>query len=716
MLLKSMKMVNWCSFLGEHVIDFDPKGGNSVYALFGENGKGKSSIVEAVEWVLFGKVYDTIIVEDKIKRKLRPLIDFKFYMGEKSSFALPLLTDKAFRKRDYKTEIEINFIHNNEEWTLLRSAQPKSGISGIPMKINDMEVYIRLEKNGGEISSETESPEAGRNSRIQPKIEQIIPESVSRFFFIRGDSVQEFTGLIQGDEKSTALKEQVDTVVGIPAITRSQKEFGRMAAILEDKVRKVQRRNMRNEGDKTHYDRLEKRIFEIENGFTIDGNFQEGLNDLREKLDGCNRRKETLEERMEKDAELRELLAQTESEEENLINLEDEIPGLKKALKKSGEGIWKIIIQRKINERIDSLQAEVEREKEIEERLYDISQELPHLNQRLDSADGIVPCPTCQKNRDALSDSERKNLDEERNKLVKEKSRILDEKEEIEGSLNKQNKIKDWRTDIPPDSFTENYERFWAKKYSIEGKKIVLQRMRELLKNQNVKNMKETQEEHSALISEITDISHDVHAGEKEIKDLKYEQTTLSSAKHGDNTEDVSEEARLEKKQLLLKWITDVWEQSLDEYRENIRESIDRVCTERWLETVAEPEKYSHVKTNINWGLEVYGKDGNWAAIGNDGHRTLLALCFIESLRFCSEIEFPLIFDNPGATIDQKVAGSVLNYYMKNAPGQFIVLSHSSGMREDEMMKLYGEDIDKAWRVDWIKGEDRNSELRLIGG
>lgn len=716
MLLKSMRMVNWCSFLGEHVIDFDPKGDNSVYALFGEIGKGKSSIVQALEWVLFGKVYDTIIVEDKIKRKIRPLIDFKFYNGQKSSFALPLLTDKAYRKKDYNTEIEINFLHENEEWVLLRSAKPKSGLSGFPMNINDMEVYIRLEKKGGEISSITESPEAGKNSSIQPKIEQIIPESVSRFFFIRGDSVQEFTGLIQGDEKSTSLKEQVDTVVGIPSITRSQKEFGRMAAILEDKVRKMQRKNMKNEGQKHEYDRLQKRISEIEQGFTDNGVFQKGLIELNEILEERNERKQILKERLERDSELRELLALSESEEENLTDLQNEIPGLKKGLKKSGEGIWKIIIQKKINQKILILEAEAKREEEIGKRLNAISRDLPHLIERLDSADGVVPCPTCKKNRDALSDSERKDLDEQQRKLIEEKNKILDEKEIIEGSLEKQNKLKDWRTDVSAESFTENYERFWSKIDSIQNKKIELERMRDLLKNQNVKDMNETQEEYDSLISEITDISHDVRHAGIQIENLKYEQAKISSAKHGDNNKDVSEGARLEKKQLLLKWITDVWEESLDEYRENIRQSIDQVCTERWLDTVAEPEKYSHVKTNINWGLEVYGKDGHWAAIGNPGHRSLLALCFIESLRFCSEIEFPLIFDNPSAATDQETVGSVLDYYMRNPPGQFIVLSHSSGMREDEMMKHYNEDIHKAWRVDYIKGEDRNSELRLIGG
>ena len=716
MLLKSMRMVNWCSFLGEHVIDFDPKGDNSVYALFGEIGKGKSSIVQALEWVLFGKVYDTIIVEDKIKRKIRPLIDFKFYNGQKSSFALPLLTDKAYRKKDYNTEIEINFLHENEEWVLLRSAKPKSGLPGFPMKINDMEVYIRLEKKGGEISSITESPEAGKNSSIQPKIEQIIPESVSRFFFIRGDSVQEFTGLIQGDEKSTSLKEQVDTVVGIPAITRSQKEFGRMAAILEDKIRKMQRKNMKNEGKKHEYDRLQKRISEIEQGFTDNGVFQKGLIELNEILEERNERKQILKERLERDSELRELLALSESEEENLTDLQNEIPGLKKGLKKSGEGIWKIIIQKKINQKIVILEAEAKREEEIGKRLNVISRDLPHLIERLDSADGVVPCPTCKKNRDALSDSERKDLDEQKRILIEEKNKILDEKEIIEGSLEKQNKLKDWRTDVSAESFTENYERFWGKIDSIQNKKIELERMRDLLKNQNVKDMNETQEEYDSLISEITDISHDVRHAGIQIENLKYEQAKISSAKHGDNNKDVSEGARLEKKHLLLKWITDVWEESLDEYRENIRQSIDQVCTERWLDTVAEPEKYSHVKTNINWGLEVYGKDGHWAAIGNPGHRSLLALCFIESLRFCSEIEFPLIFDNPSAATDQETVGSVLDYYMRNPPGQFIVLSHSSGMREDEMMKHYNEDIHKAWRVDYIKGEDRNSELRLIGG
>jgi len=716
MLIKKIKMTNWCSFLGEHIIDFNPKEDNSIYAFFGEIGKGKSSIVQGLEWCLFGTVWDTIIVEDQIKRQKRPLIDNKYYYGEKSSFALPLLTDLAFRNRDFKTEIELNFTHKDDEWVLVRSAQPRSTIVGMPQKNTDMEVHIRLENKEGEIWTSTESPDNSKNSRIQPKIEEIIPESVSRFFFIRGDSVQEFTGLIQGDEKNTSLREQVDTVVGIPAITRSQKEFRRMIIIEEDKISKMGRKNMAMEGDKNQYDQLQEKIERIENGFVQNGIPQLGLIELKEKSEEIDRRKIILHTKMKEDQELRDLLVKVEGEEENLNELKEDLPNLRKKLKKSGEGVWKIIIQRKIKNKIIQLETDAKRELEIEDEIQEISTNMPHLLERLESADGVIPCPTCDKNRDALTSKERQELETNKEEAFSRQNVLNEELEIISGSLTKQNILKDWRTDIIADDFANLYEDFWTKYNLIEVKKEEIKRMRDALSNQNVKHMEKTQKEYEEIISEKTDIDHDIHAAERLIQDYKNNQKRLSFNKDGLQENDKSNLGKLKKKEKILKWIEAVWEKSLEEYRENIRDSIDKVCTERWLNTVAEPEKYSEVKTNTNWGLEVYGKDGHWAAIGNPGHRSLLALCFIESLRFCSDIQFPLIFDNPGSAADQKTVGSILDYYMKNPPGQFIVLSHSSGMREEEMMNIYNENIDKAWRVDYIKGEDRNSELKLIGG
>ena len=58
MKLTKIVMKNWCSFFGRHEIDFENEEEASSYVIFGQIGKGKSSVVAAVEWAMFGKVMD----------------------------------------------------------------------------------------------------------------------------------------------------------------------------------------------------------------------------------------------------------------------------------------------------------------------------------------------------------------------------------------------------------------------------------------------------------------------------------------------------------------------------------------------------------------------------------------------------------------------------------------------------------------------------------
>ena len=46
MKLTKIVMKNWCSFFGRHEIDFENEEEASSYVIFGQIGKGKSSVVE----------------------------------------------------------------------------------------------------------------------------------------------------------------------------------------------------------------------------------------------------------------------------------------------------------------------------------------------------------------------------------------------------------------------------------------------------------------------------------------------------------------------------------------------------------------------------------------------------------------------------------------------------------------------------------------------
>ena len=82
MILKKIKLFNFRSFLGEHVIDVSPREDESskpVILFGGLNGAGKTSILLAVKLALYGKLslgkniavrkYDEFIEESVHPRK-----------------------------------------------------------------------------------------------------------------------------------------------------------------------------------------------------------------------------------------------------------------------------------------------------------------------------------------------------------------------------------------------------------------------------------------------------------------------------------------------------------------------------------------------------------------------------------------------------------------------------------------------------------------------
>ena len=244
MRLQSLTMKNWCSFYGEHTLDFSTDIQNASYAIFGQIGKGKSSTVAALEWVLFGRVMDTIDDgDDHILRRVRPIIDQKFYSGKEMSFALPLLSDTAYREGDYSASVEIKFTHKSQ----YVSRKESSSISDYPLSDSDLEVIMSLRIDEKLIETSCPAEELHLENKIQPYIEEIIPHDVSRFFFVKGDAIREFTGLIFGSGSNPKLKNDVNSVVGLPALTRSLEDFRRMKSQAEDEANSLAGKKKGNE-------------------------------------------------------------------------------------------------------------------------------------------------------------------------------------------------------------------------------------------------------------------------------------------------------------------------------------------------------------------------------------------------------------------------------------------------------------------------------------
>jgi len=716
MKLTKLVMKNWCSFYGSHELDFTGKGDADSYLIFGQIGKGKTSTVSAIEWALFGRVMDSIDDgEDHILRRLRPIIDAEFFNGKELKFALPLLVDRAYREGDYCTEVEMHFIHDGDECKLMRKALPLNGKT--PLSDGDMQIHLSLSVGQEKFETECKAKETNLDMTVQPKINQIIPSEISRFFFVKGDAIREFTGLIFGSERNPKLKQEVNSVVGLPALTQSSKDFSRLKSQAEDTANSLARRARAGDKLDEQISGLMLQLEEIRDGFLdpVTGERTLGIDELRTQYESLDGQVTDLEEQMKVHEDIRNLLSKKETWESELKKLKKHLPDYYKGHKDNLQEGWKIIIQKVINRSLEKLEGNAITEKKLLGAIEKNKKDLQHDKERLASKDGSIPCSVCKEIRPVLSKSGREKLlisVNERKQNISDSEYAL---ATVKGSTDKKLEILEFKTDIDGKSIFQSEALVKnQREHEVELKEWILGCEQALL-NEDVGNLNKIQNRLEKTREDRTFANANLEFAKDYERDiLETLKTTRAELKRKGGSSTQSEQAEL--KVNVYAWFQDIWEKSLEEYRESVRHSIDKICTERFLEWVDEPDKYSRVETSENWSLNVYGVDDHWAPLGNPGHRQLLSLCFIESLRQNSNIEFPMVFDNPGAAVDQETMGRILDYYLNNPPGQFIALSHSGGMREKEMMDNYynAGKITRAWRVEYVKGQNRHSQFKLL--
>ena len=712
-------MKNWCSFFGEHRLDFGIIDNPTSYAIFGQIGKGKSSTVAALEWSLFGQVMDTIDDgDDQILRRSRPLIDSEFYNGKRSSFALPLLSDTSFRQGEYHAEVVVEFNHQGQNYVLSKSAYRDASLDGPPTSDRDMKIMMSLDIGGTIIKNEVNAVDYRSESIVQPHLDEIIPQDVSRFFFIKGDAIREFTGLIFGSDNNPKLMNDVNSVVGLPALTRSLVDIRRMKAQEQDRANSIVSRNKGKSdlekeiiGENTKLDSIRK------GSRTPDEGQLPGIDGLREiKLD-LEDSISNLESKLKQLDEVKNLLSKREAYTEQLDSRSRNMPAKRKLMRESINRSWKILIQPTIKRNLLKLEIDANKEIEIVDKISEIERFLPHDKERISHSDGSVPCPVCDKKRDALTTKKKSELVE---KISATEDKLFDlnyDLESVKGSQQKKNMLMTFISDLSPGSISALEDSVTRELDDIKELEGYISACNDALTEAgDIDEFNQIKDQLTELRNQHVLISNDLKWHEsQELAILERLQLLRGRLQRRGGVQGDDLKKSQEKIQA-LDWFETIWNESLDRYRENIRSSIDEVCTKMFLKWVDSPEKYSKIKTSQNWGLNVYGADNNWAPLANPGHRQLLSICFIEALRHCSEIEFPMIFDNPGAAVDKETIDSILEYYFLNPPSQFLALSHTGAMREDEIISKFYDTgkLSRAWRINFESGSNRHSKFEKV--
>lgn len=179
MFLQRVLLRNFRGFYGDQAIDFAPLGANSVTVIHGENGAGKTNLLNAIFWCLTGEFTPRLSNPE-------------------------MLLNKAARDEDKEAEcfVEVTFKHEDKQYLARRTVTGRN--------LSSLEV-IPLDDGVGKPFSNPQS-----------FLERIIPKGLSRWFFFDAEAIGELE--LSG---STQFRQELRKVLGFELVDRLLEDLDR---------------------------------------------------------------------------------------------------------------------------------------------------------------------------------------------------------------------------------------------------------------------------------------------------------------------------------------------------------------------------------------------------------------------------------------------------------------------------------------------------------
>ena len=190
MLFKSIQLHNFGRYRGTSVINTGVTAQRNVVLINGGNDRGKTTLLTAIKFVLFGERQD-----------IRPNSLINYQQADHGGGNM---------------YVEIIFEHNEHEYRLRRSVEFRQTNIGDEIPIvgsPHLEIFV-------------DGHDVGLN---QEWLDHLLPMDVSQFFIFDGEQIQSYI-----NKAATSLKEPIEVVLGIKELLNAQEDIKEIIRELDD--------------------------------------------------------------------------------------------------------------------------------------------------------------------------------------------------------------------------------------------------------------------------------------------------------------------------------------------------------------------------------------------------------------------------------------------------------------------------------------------------
>lgn len=644
--LKSLTIKNFMPYKGVSNIDFPMDDSRNTLIVFGDNMRGKTSILNAIRWGFYGYAYGRHL--RKIPLNLLP-------------------NSEAVKEGDWEMAAQIKFEAAGNQYDLRRVARPKKHVA-IIQKPEDIEVELHLQKNGAAVAG----------NLIEEEINQFSPEQVSRFFLFDGELLQEYEELlIEGSDHGKRIKDEIEKVLGVPTLTNGRDDIRNILKLAQKQQAVEASKTKELESIAERYQEQETKVESL----------KKDLSSLTILLKKTHDDRVTLDDEIEKYETVFVKKAQLDSFRARQNEIDSDIKAKTSERKMLVGDIWKDFLAPRLSIKRDSLVGE---QQELNS-LANENNKIKLLIEQATLANESSACPTC-----GTSISEDK-LNSNRTRLIELKSKLNDFKFDEERpfdlavlikTINKvlENKVGGRIVDL--DSSLSSDEFNLSK---IENN---IDNLEEELKSYSMDQLHRDRQKRDSLLRSETILSNEIDQTSSFIDKTEVEIRALSTQMQPKET---SRKTRTGQTIELCQKIYAVFESSIERFRSNLKESVELNASLAFKEMTTQ-EAYSGLKINENYGLTILDQSNHEVQLRSAGAEQIVALSLIAGLGQAGRASGPMIMDTPFGRLDTKHRKNILKYLPTSAT-QLVMFVHDGEIRGSEDLDVIASRIGAQYEI-----------------
>ena len=674
--IKHLVMKDIGPFRGRHIISFEEDSNLNGYAFFGANGRGKTSIYNAMKWCLWGEVKTRVRASrgSKISGSLRPIV------GSPDE-------DILMNREAYENE-------KIQSMSVIILAESKKGEIQISRTVESLTTLPRTDDDlRHELTVVFGTDSTSEQSKAQELIEKFFPRELQQFFFIDGEALEEYTDMMEKDS-TLGLKDEIESVLRMPSMTRGIKNL--------ENIRKNINKSLKSTiNAQRDFSENEKKLRLKEKD---EEESREKITSFEDRIAGRKIKIELIRKKMEKYKEMQTLFDELKLNKKELDSAEDQLKrSSEQRLDSFKDKAWKVMIWRRVEGIYDECEMEVEAANSIEYHIKRLESKIEKSLNELDELNDI--CSHCEQKipnleKYRLKKEAENEIDKKQLKKIKQGStRSLDE---LKMRIGKLIAMKPGRTD---EERIRKAEDYW--KSDISKVKNLIEKIENIEKKIT-----------SEALENLGALGEQLGTQETLLRRLQIEKENLNS-KHlliindvkklklkvnGKNKPNTSIENKID--QNIGKLIVTISD-TMSNYREQARSLVEKNATEVFMQVTNAPATFAGIKLDNEFRAQIMLKSGRVATAPSSGMKSMMTISIIDSLRRVSMLNAPIFFDTPGRSLDVEHKKAQLNYFWRDHGSQFLIFAHSGEYEIDSTINDFGDKIAKAWELTW-PGDHRN--------